>query len=111
MKRVYTSEKLNKFVRLNSKLQINLDEKPSTSEDSNGFSYLRTTINLGKGSLERSQVIESIIRSKYGSYGAELAAQFNGGDELQEHQDWRQLAKDTADELIQNYFTIMNNTY
>lgn len=109
MTKVYSNEQLPKFKKLGTNIQINVGETvvPPKEDSLGGYSYFRATIRC-TGKLSRDNIIEVIIRAKYPTYGSELAAQFNGGQELQDHQDWRQLAKDTADELMYNFFSITN---
>ena len=107
MNRIYSTEKLQKFQREGQYVFVRLDEKEE-SGDTEQYSYLQSKIRLS-GNIKRDIIIESIIRAKYPSYGAELAAMSNGEEEHQEHQDWRQLAKDTADYFIDNFFNISNN--
>jgi hypothetical protein len=109
MTKVYSNEQLPKFKKLGTNIQINVGEAeyPPKEDSSGGYSYFRATIKC-MGKLSRDNIIEAIIRAKYPTYGSELAAQFNGGQGLQDHQDWRQLAKDTADELMSNFFSITN---
>lgn len=108
MNRIYSTEKLQKFHREGQYVFIRLDEKKETDEMEQ-YSYLQSRIKLS-GNIKRDLIIESIIRAKYPTYGAELAAMSNGEEERQDHQDWRQLAKDTAEYFIDNFFNISNNT-
>ena len=113
MNRIYSTEKLQKFQREGQYVFVRLDEKKETSEleqagEVEQYSYLQSKIKLS-GNIKRDMIIESIVRAKYPTYGAEIAAMANSGEEYQEHQDWRQLAKDTADYFIDNFFNISNN--
>lgn len=107
MNRIYSTGKLQKFQREGQYVFIRLDEKKEETDEMEQYSYLQSKIKLS-GNIKRDMIIESIIRSKYPTYGAELAAMSNGEEERQEHQDWRQLAKDTADYFIDNFFNISN---
>lgn len=104
--KVNTGQQLPKFLKEGAKLKINLNKETQEDEDGNtSFSYIQATINLSS-KLSRDSIIEAIIRAKYPTYGSELAASFNGGEDLLEHTAWRQLAKSTADEIIEDYFHI-----
>lgn len=107
MSRIYSTGKLQKFQREGQHVFVRLDEKKEDGEMEQ-YSYLQAKIRLS-GNIKRDIIIESIIRAKYPSYGAEIAAMANSEEEYQEHQDWRQLAKDTADYFIDNFFNISNN--
>ena len=45
----------------------------------------------------RSDLIEKIMATKYPSYGSEVAAICNGGEDAKAHEEMRQLAKSLAD--------------
>ena len=107
MNRIYSTGKLQKFQREGQYVFIRLDEKKETDEMEQ-YSYLQSKIKLS-GNIKKDIIIESIIRAKYPTYGAELASMANGEEGRQEHQAWRQLAKDTADYFIDNFFNISNN--
>ena len=107
MNRIYSTEKLQKFQREGQYVFVRLDEQKETDEMEQ-YSYLQSKIKLS-GNIKRDMIIEAIIRAKYPSYGAELAAMASGEEERQEHQAWRQLAKDTAEYFIDNFFNISNN--
>lgn len=103
---VNSHERLPKYLKTGNTICIRLDETETTSEDFGSvFSYVQAKVKVG-GKLLREQIIEAIVRAKYPTYGAELAAQFNGGEDLAQHQDWRQVAKTEADYFIENYFSI-----
>ena len=105
MNRVYSTQPLSEFSREGQYIYIRLDEQLEEQEELTQYSYLQTKVKLS-GSIKRDMIIESIIRAKYPSYGAELAAMANGEGERLEHQNWRQLAKDKADYFIENFFSI-----
>lgn len=108
MNRIYSTGKLQQFQREGQYVFIRLDEKKEETDDMEQYSYLQSKIKLS-GNIKRDLIIESIIRARYPTYGAELAAMSNGEEERQDHQAWRQLAKDTADYFIDNFFNISNN--
>ena len=107
MSLVYSTNRLEEFEKVGSCVLIRLDEKivNSGEDGEEQYQYYQTRVKV-TGKLLRENIIEAIIRAKYPTYGAELAAQFNGGEELQEHQAWRTLAKEKADYLIDNFFRI-----
>ena len=107
MSLVYSTNRLDEFEKVGSCVLIRLDEQivNSGEDGEEQYQYYQTRVKV-TGKLLRETIIEAIIRAKYSTYGAELAAQFNGGEELQEHQAWRALAKEKADYLIDNFFRI-----
>lgn len=107
MSLVYSTNRLDEFEKVGSCVLIRLDEQivNSGADGEEQYQYYQTRVKV-TGKLLRETIIEAIIRAKYPTYGAELAAQFNGGEELQEHQVWRALAKEKADYLIDNFFGI-----
>ena len=107
MSLVYSTNRLEEFEKIGSCIFIRLGEEivNSGEDGEEQYQYYQARVKV-TGKLLRDTIIESIIRAKYPSYGAELAAQFNGGDELQEHQAWRATAKEKADYLIDNFFRI-----
>lgn len=104
--RVSSTEPLDKYEKAGNRVYLRLEEEVSTTDDYTSYNYLQAQVRIS-GQLRREDIIEAIIRSKYPTYGAELAAQFNGGEELAEHQAWRETAKVEADLFIDNYFCIV----
>lgn len=104
--RVSSTEPLDKYEKAGNRVYIRLEEEVTTSDDVPSYNYLQAQVRIS-GQLRREDIIEAIIRSKYPTYGAELAAQFNGGEKLAEHQAWRATAKVEADLFIDNYFCIV----
>lgn len=104
--RVSSTEPLDKYEKAGNRVYIRLEEEVNTSEGGTSYNYLQAQVRIS-GQLNREDIIEAIIRSKYPTYGAELAAQLNGGEELAEHQVWRETAKVEADLFIENYFCIV----
>ena len=112
MSLVHATTKLDKFEKAGHNIFIRLGEKQVEHEGEEGSNYTEYTFYQAKVStkekLTRNSIIEAIMRAKYETYGAELAAQLNGEDEKQEHTNWRVLAKQTADELMLEFFSVMN---
>ena len=104
--RVSSTEPLDKYEKAGNRVYIRLEEEVTTSDDVPSFNYLQAQVRIS-GQLRREDIIEAIIRSKYPTYGSELAAQSNGGEEFAEHQAWRETAKAEADLFIDNYFCIV----
>lgn len=104
--RVSSTKPLDKYEKAGNRVYIRLEEEVTTSDDVPSYNYLQAQVRIS-GQLRRDDIIEAVIRSKYPTYGAELAAQFNGGEELAEHQAWRETAKAEADLFIDNYFCIV----
>lgn len=103
---VSSTEPLSKYEKAGNRVYIRLGEEVTTSDEYQTYNYLQAQVRI-TGQLRREDIIEAIIRSKYPTYGSELAAQFNGGEELAEHQAWRETAKEEADLFIDNYFCIV----
>lgn len=95
-----SNEKLQKFKNLGLTLIINFNEVIETVEDSDGemrTQYKYTTAKVCKTS-SRDERIEAIIKTKYPTYGAELAAIHKAGPEHDAYLALRELAKTVATE-------------
>ena len=87
-------EKLPKYQHLGMTIVINFDETAVESEE--GVRYEYTTAKVKASS--RDERIEAIIKTKYPTYGAELAAMHKGGEHELEYDLFREQAKQLADE-------------
>ena len=90
-------EKLPRFQTFGMTLVINFDERAVRDDEHDVTRYEYTTAKVCKTSC-RDERIEAIIKTKYPTYGAELAAMHKGGVEMQEYTELRALAKTLADE-------------
>lgn len=101
--KVYSQEQLPTYQVIGNKLRIHWDAVELTKEDMEG-----TVVQWEQNEAvcdvrdSRSGIIESIMSSVYPSYGAELAAVINGGEDAQAHEALRQTAKTLADGWINN---------
>lgn len=91
--------KQDNFVVSGRELLINFDhvEKTRELENEDGTeTYWECEQVKVPRFASRSAIIESVIAAKYQTYGAELAAIRNGGEDEQAHSDWRRKAKQIA---------------
>lgn len=101
--------KLPLFLKDKNTLIVNFNEVEVSVEDGDGkqadiYSYCQVFIKFS-GKMSRDEMIEELIKAKYATYGSELAA-INSGDvdKIKEHQEWRNLCKGVADEIIEELF-------
>lgn len=90
-------EKLPRFQTLGLTLVINFDERAVHDNEHDVTRYEYTTAKVCKTS-SRDERIEAIIKTKYPTYGSELAAMHKGGVEAEAYNELRALAKQLADE-------------
>lgn len=102
---VFSTFPLKEFEKLGNNLVVRLDETEVPSEKGVQFKYFQSKVKM-TGNLNKDIIVEALMRSKYPTYGAELAAHFNGGDDLAEHQAWRTLSKQKAEHIVTNWFEI-----
>lgn len=76
-----SKEKLPKFQRLGMTLVVNFNEQEITVTDGDGVSSMEYHYNTAKvcATSHRDERIEELIKTKYPTYGAELAAMHKGG--------------------------------
>lgn len=99
--RIMSKNKLPKLVRMGHKVVAYLDEmKETDAETGELYFYHKVVID----SLNRSDIIESLVRSKYHTYGAELASINNGGEDLSNYEAWRTFSKAFAYE-VETFYT------
>lgn len=93
--RVNSKDKLPEYQVIGKKLRIHWDfiEIPETENKDAGWECKEAVCSVD---ASRAEIIESIIRTKYSTYGAELAAIQNGGVDAEEHQAFRIFAKSLA---------------
>ena len=90
-------EKLPRFQTFGMTLVINFDERAVRDDELDVTRYEYTTAKVCKTS-SRDERIEAIIKTKYPTYGSELAAMHKGGVEAEAYAALRALAKQLADE-------------
>ena len=97
--RVNSNDKLPEYQVIGSKLRIhwNYEEVPETEDTPSGWSCEEAVVSK---TASRSQIIEAIIATKYPTLGAELAVINNGGQEYEDYQAFRAMAKSLADGWI-----------
>jgi len=86
------------------KLRIHFNHTPTTHEGvdgeiEQGHSYSTAVVDKN---VDRETIIEAIMRVKYPTYGAEIAAMQNGDPDNHEHQVMRDAAKSLADGWFKN---------
>jgi hypothetical protein len=79
------------FLRFDHELEEKTDMDGTTRTQ-----WACTEVRVPKQS-SRNEIIEAVIRTKYDTYGAELAAINNGGAEHEEYLEFRITAKTLAD--------------
>ena len=89
-------EKLPKYQHLGMTLVINFDERAVRDDEHDVTRYEYTTAKVSKAS-SRDERIEAIIKTKYPTYGAELAAVRKDAVAFEA---FVQLAKGIADESL-----------
>jgi len=93
--------KLNTYQIMGRKLRINFNEQFMEAVDEEKDSqYVYDTAEVDK-LAKRDSVIESIMQTRYPTFGSELAAIRNGGTEAEDHESLRQLAKQLSDGWIE----------
>lgn len=100
--RVSSKDKLEDYQVIGNKLRIHWDHQEVTVEDMEGeqSTQWRCEEAVVKKTASRDEIIEAIISTKYPTYGAEIAAIRNGGDDAEEHEELRAKAKELADNWI-----------
>lgn len=96
-------EKLPKFQILGMTLIMRCNEREIVTLDDDGNEQVRYEYDVAKvcKTSSRDERIEAIIKSKYPTYGAELAAMHKVGDEKDEYLAFRELAKQVATESFE----------
>lgn len=96
-----SKDRLPKLARMGHKVVAYLDEvKETDTETGESYFYHKVVIN----NFSRSDIIESLVRSKYPTYGAELASMNNGGEDLSRYEAWRTFSKAFAYE-VETFYT------
>lgn len=93
-------EKLPKFQTLGMTLIIRCNEREIVTHDDDGVEQVRYEYDVAKvcKTSSRDERIEAIIKSKYPTYGAELAAMHKEGVEKDDYLLFREAAKQLASE-------------
>lgn len=92
--RTYSSEQKQRIERVGDVGYIWWDEVVLTDYEDTQYSYYMVKF---KKNCTRAELIQAVVRLRYPDYDAEIAALANGDPE---HQQWRQLAKELADEVL-----------
>ncbi|NCB03307.1 MAG: hypothetical protein EOM67_14305 [Spirochaetia bacterium] len=96
-----SKDKLPKLARMGHKVVAYLDEvKETDTETGESYFYHKAVID----SFNRPDIIESLVRSKYPTYGAELASINNGGEDFSNYEAWRTFSKAFAYE-VETFYT------
>ena len=100
--KTYSSERLPTYQVSGQELRIHWDAKevPASwmnDEPQNQWEQEEAVCNV---SDSRASLIEKIMATKYPTYGAEVAALCNGGDDAAQHEAFRAQAKSLADGWI-----------
>lgn len=108
---VRSNHMLPKFQILGRTLRIHFNQ--TTEQITDRFTKEVRTGHVSEEAVcnihdHRSQIIEAIIKSRYPTMGAELAAINNGDPDYSEYQSFRQLAKTLANEW-ESYKQSVNN--
>ena len=92
------SEQKPKFEKVGQFIHIYFDEEtvPATEDAEQSYRYCYCKVPM---MVSRSELIDSIVKIKYPTFDAEIAAMANGGVDLEEHQVWRTKAKTLATEF------------
>lgn len=95
------SEQKPKFEKVGQYVHIYMDEEVSTVIDMEDNEIPLYKYHYAKVPImtSRDDIISSIIKIKYPSFDAEIAAMANGSVDAAEHQEWRNQAKLTASEF------------
>ena len=99
--KTYSSEQLPTYQVSGQELRIHWDAKEVPAhvmdEQSTQWEQEEAVCNV---SDSRDSLIEKIMATKYPTYGAEVAALCNGGDDAAQHEAFRAQAKSLADGWI-----------
>lgn len=100
--RVSSKEKLEDYQVIGDKLRIHWDHQEVTVEDIEGEQSTQWQCEeaVVKKTASRSDIIEAVIATKYPTYGAEIAAMRNGGEDAEEHEALRLKARGLANGWI-----------
>lgn len=103
--RVTSKDKLDDFQIIGQKLRIHWDHEEVTVEGADGETETQWQCEeaITKKNASKADVVKAIISSKYDIY-EELAAINNGYEWYDAYQNFRQKAKDIAD----NYLVFIN---
>lgn len=96
--RVHSNEKLPEYQVIGPTLRIHWDYKEVSATEDVPAGWSCEEVAISK-TASRDQIIEAIIASKYPTLGSELAAINNGGQEYDDYQAFRALAKNLADNV------------
>lgn len=95
-----SDERPDEFVRMKDWVGVSWDISEEVVPETDDcperiqYSYYFAKVKL---SCSREDFIEALMKAKYPSYGAEIAAIRNGGDDAIQHQMFRDVVKEIAD--------------
>lgn len=78
-------------------ISFNEQEIEETDETEKQYQYDFAKVPLCSS---RGEVINALVKIKYPTFDKEIAAIQNGGEDAQEHNKWRAIAKLIADEFV-----------
>lgn len=94
-----STTKRNKFEMMGQYVLICFNEQEILPIEEDGETYYQYDFTKVPLLTKRCDIIQAIIRIKYPDLDSEFAARVNGGDEQEEHDAWRLIAKAVADEF------------
>lgn len=95
-----SNERPDEFVWMKDWVGVSWDISEEVVPEADGlpekvqYRYYFAKVKL---SCSRDDFVEALIKAKYPTYGAEIAAILNGGDEAHQHQLFRDVVKEIAD--------------
>lgn len=95
-----SATKRNKFEMMGQYILVCFNEQEvlPTDEDSEiHYQYDSAKLPI---CCERDEAINSVVKIRYKTFDKEIAAIINGGQDAQNHNEWRVAAKLIADEFI-----------
>lgn len=93
-----SASKRNKFDVMGEFIAVSFNEIEVTHNDETHYQYDFVKIPI---CCDRDEIINYLMKVKYSTFDKEIAAMVNGGDDAQEHSDWRVMAKSLADEVLE----------
>lgn len=101
-----SATKRNKFERMGQFVQICFNEQMTQIDEEDIFyNYDTTKVKIFS---KRNEVIQSIVRIRYKDMDSEFAARINGGQELTDHNEWREQSKLIATEFEEYISTLFS---
>jgi len=97
--RVTSDQKLEDYQVIGDKLRLHWGHEQVTVEGIEGEQTTQWQCEeaVVKKTASRDKIIETIIATQYPTYGSEIAAIRNGGEDAEAHESLRKKAKELAD--------------